>query len=91
MGGAGAGVEWVPQDVMTPSERCQELFFEAIERDIDINGKLCNAVMLGFGSDLQVRVGVCRLSSSEISSFRLANPAAASTNLSDLQYYWSWR
>ncbi|CAM9143566.1 unnamed protein product [Scytosiphon promiscuus] len=31
---------------------CNHLFVEAVKRGIPINGKICNAVMVGFGADL---------------------------------------
>lgn len=46
------------------TERCKQLYFEAEERGIIINGKICNAVLLGFGSDLEVigwNVWMCSL------------------------------
>lgn len=36
------------------AHRCTQLYLEAVKRGVRINGKLCNAVMLGFGSDLAV-------------------------------------
>lgn len=39
---------------VSSAELCQQLFMEAAERGVGINGKICNAVMLGFGSDLAV-------------------------------------
>lgn len=59
------GTDWVDgedlsgesgRDLMSSSEKCKQLYFEAVKRGISINGKICNAVMLGFGSDLQVMV-----------------------------------
>lgn len=39
---------------MSSAEMCKQLYTEAVDRGIRINGKLCNAVMVGFGSDLTV-------------------------------------
>lgn len=50
------GHELVNSDASPVSSRelCQKLFLEAAERGVRINGKICSAVMLGFGSDLAV-------------------------------------
>lgn len=33
---------------------CNHLYMEAVGKGIPINGKICNAVMVGFGADLTV-------------------------------------
>lgn len=50
------GVEAVDGDTEFVSSRelCTQLYTEAVERGIRVNGKLCNAALLGFGSDLTV-------------------------------------
>lgn len=40
--------------LISSAEMCKQLYMEAVDRGIRINGKLCNAVMVGFGSDLTV-------------------------------------
>lgn len=40
---------------VSSSERCKQLYLEAMDRGVKINGKICSAVMLGFGCDLAVR------------------------------------
>lgn len=42
--------------LVSSTEMCKQLYIEAVDRGIRINGKLCNAVMVGFGSDLTVSV-----------------------------------
>lgn len=39
---------------VSSTEMCKQLYTEAVDRGIRVNGKLCNAVMVGFGSDLTV-------------------------------------
>lgn len=41
---------------ISSGDMCQRLFMEALTRGIGVNGKICNAVLSGFGSDLEVRV-----------------------------------
>lgn len=40
--------------LVSSTEMCKQLYTEAVDRGIRVNGKLCNAVMVGFGSDLTV-------------------------------------
>lgn len=40
---------------ISSGDMCQRLFMEALTRGVGINGKICNAVLSGFGSDLEVR------------------------------------
>lgn len=60
----GEGVADTPRRTVSSSERCKQLFLEAMMRGVRINGKICNAVMVGFGSDLSVRHSVVGCSSS---------------------------
>lgn len=39
---------------VSSTEMCKQLYVEAVERGVPINGKICSAVILGFGSDLAV-------------------------------------
>lgn len=52
------GVQDETKVFVSVSRRCQQLYMEAVDRGIQINGKICSAVMLGFGSDLSVRIAL---------------------------------
>ena len=40
---------------ISSANMCQRLYVEALARGIEVNGKICNAALLGFGSDITVR------------------------------------
>lgn len=44
----------VGAECLTSTALCNHLYLEAIQRGVQVNGKICNAVMVGFGSDLKV-------------------------------------
>lgn len=39
---------------LTSTALCSQLYLEAVQRGVQVNGKICNAVMVGFGADLTV-------------------------------------
>lgn len=39
---------------LTSTALCNHLYLEAVQRGVQVNGKICNAVMVGFGADLTV-------------------------------------
>ncbi|CAM9125160.1 unnamed protein product [Ectocarpus fasciculatus] len=40
------------EEQVSSTELCTQLYVEATERGIHLNGKICNAVLVGFGADL---------------------------------------
>ncbi len=41
-------------ECLTSTALCNNLYLEAIQRGVQVNGKICNAVMVGYGSNLKV-------------------------------------
>lgn len=50
---------------MSSTALCNQLYVEAVERGIQVNGKICSAVMVGFGADVVVSGPTCMILSSQ--------------------------